>query len=67
MEPRFRDGDYVRVDPEESAVDGCFVGVRDVGGGGVRIRWFGLENGRPVICTLTRFVWSAPSTGTTRR
>lgn len=55
MEPHFRDGDYVHVDPDESAVDGCFVGVRDGGGSGVRIRWFGLEDGRRVICTLNPF------------
>ena len=34
MAPRVRAGDYVWVDPDEPAVDGSFVAVRDPGRGG---------------------------------
>ena len=34
MAPRVRAGDYVWVDPDEPAVDGSFVAVRDPGHGG---------------------------------
>ena len=34
MAPRVREGDYVRVDPDEPAADGRFVAVRDPERGG---------------------------------
>ena len=52
MAPAFRDGDYVWVDPDEAAADGCFVGVRDPRAGTTVIRWLDREEGRLVLRTL---------------
>ena len=52
MAPRFQDGDYAWVDPDEPAADGCFVGVRVREAGPVVIRQLGLDKGRLVVRTL---------------
>ena len=52
MEPRFREGEYAYVDPDEPAVDGCFVGVGDAEADTTVIRQFGRENGQIVLRTL---------------
>ena len=52
MEPRFRDGEYAYVDPDEPAVDGCFVGVADAKAETMVIRQLGRENGQIVLRTL---------------
>ncbi len=53
MEPRFRDGDFVWIDPDAPAVDGCFVGVWDgVEGETTAIRRFQKRNGQRTLCTL---------------
>ena len=50
--PRIRDGGHVHVDPDEPAVDGCFVGVRAIVGGYATIRRLSHENGRRALGTL---------------
>jgi len=53
MEPRFRDGDLVWIDPDEPAVDGCFVGVWDrAEDGTTAIRRYRQRNGRRTLHTL---------------
>ena len=52
MEPRFRDGEYVYVDPDEPAVDGCFVGVGDAEDGTMVIRQLRHEHGQMVLRIL---------------
>ena len=48
MAPRFLDGDYLYVDPDEPAVPGCFGAVRD-GGEGHTARPFAEADGRRVL------------------
>ena len=43
MAPMFRDGDNASVDPDVTAADACFVGVRDPRSGPTVIRWLGRE------------------------
>ena len=52
MAPRFRDGDYAWVDPDERIADGCFVGVRDPATGQTVVRRYVLEDGRRLLRTL---------------
>ena len=52
MAPAFRDGDYVWVDPDEAAVEGRFVGVRDPRAGKTVIRQTGRVDGCLVLRTF---------------
>ena len=52
MAPRFRAGDYVYVDPDESAGDGRFVGVRDPATGEETARLLEARDGRRVLRAL---------------
>ncbi|MCY3814174.1 MAG: S24 family peptidase [Gammaproteobacteria bacterium] len=50
MAPRLRAGDYVYVDPEQSAVDGVLVAVRGADpAAGSAVRRLVVENGRRVL------------------
>ena len=50
MAPRVRAGDYVWIDPDEPAVDGRFVAVRDPGRGGETVVRLLIErDGRRVL------------------
>ena len=48
MEPEFRAGDFVYVDPDEPAEHGCCVAVR-CGQGATTVRWLVIEDGRRVL------------------
>ena len=53
MAPRVRAGDYVWIDPDEPAVDGRFVAVRDPGRGGETVVRLLIErDGRRVLRAL---------------
>ena len=52
MAPAFRDGDHVRVGPDEPMADGGFVGARDMRTGRTVVRRLGREGGRLVLRTL---------------
>lgn len=52
MAPRFNEGDFVFVDPDEPAVDGCFVGIRHDDGRAMTIRRFTDEGGRRLLRTM---------------
>lgn len=52
MAPRIRDGDYLYVDPDEPAVHGRFVAVRDAQGGATTVRLLLRNGGRTVLRTL---------------
>lgn len=53
MAPRFRNGDYAYVDPDERMTDGCFVAVRKRAGGATVIRRYAVEGDRRVLRTLS--------------
>lgn len=52
MEPRFRDGDYLYVDPDEPARRGRFVAIRDPDTREEIARLLVVEEGRRVLRTL---------------
>lgn len=52
MAPRFRNGDYAYVDPEERMADGCFVAVQERAGGATAIRRYAVDGERRVLRTL---------------
>ena len=53
MAPRVRAGDYVWIDPDEPAVDGRFVAVRDPGRGGETVvRLLVERDGRRILRAL---------------
>ena len=49
MEPFYRDGDFLYVDPDEPAADGRFVGVEDAETGERTIRQYFESEGRRVL------------------
>ena len=48
MEPEFRAGDFVFVDPDERAEHGCCVAVRFGRDEATTVRWLVIEDGRRV-------------------
>ena len=52
MAPRFQDGDYVIVDPDESAADGGFVGVHERENGERTVRQYVVSDGRRMLRAL---------------
>ena len=53
MAPRVRAGDYIWIDPDEPAVDGHFVAVRDPGRGGETVvRLLVERDGRRILRAL---------------
>ena len=53
MAPRVRAGDYIWIDPDEPAVDGRFVAVRDPGRGGETVvRLLVERDGRRILRAL---------------
>ena len=53
MAPRVRAGDYIWIDPDEPAVDGRFVAVRDLGRGGETVvRLLVERDGRRILRAL---------------
>ncbi|MCY3839367.1 MAG: S24 family peptidase, partial [Gammaproteobacteria bacterium] len=52
MAPRVNDGDYVFIDPDEPAVHGCVVGVRESDGRPGTVHLYTSESGRRLLRTL---------------
>ena len=52
MEPRFLDGDYLYVDPDEPAEPGCYVAVGGGEAGATTLRLLVEEDGRRVLRAL---------------
>ena len=53
MAPRVRTGDYIWIDPDEPAVPGRLVAVRDPGRGGETVvRLLVERDGRRILCAL---------------